>query len=63
MFAMNPFNMGWMFTLVCLILCALVMVYVWVSEYLDGALDDDDIMEYPKDEMYHDLATMLMDEV
>lgn len=59
MYAMNPFNMGWIFTLVCFILCALVMVYVAVAEYLDGALDDDDIMDYTKDEMYEDAALYL----
>lgn len=67
MFAMNVFDTWMVWAALWAMFMVGVLIMVGVYEYLDGALDEDDIMEYTKEDTYHALAvrvhTMYMDEV
>lgn len=67
MFAMNQYTSGPVYMLITIaiimvIACGMGVYYV-VTDYLNGALDEGDMRTYPKGDMYHDLATLSMDEV
>jgi hypothetical protein len=54
--AMNVFDTWMVWAALWAMLMVGVLIMVGVYEYLDGALDEGDIMEYTKEEMYADLA-------
>lgn len=56
MLAMNVFDTWMVWAALWAMLMVGVLIMVGVYEYLDGALDEGDIMEYTKEEMYADLA-------
>lgn len=67
MFAMNQYTSGPVYMLITMaiilvIACGMGLYYV-VTDYLNGAIHEDDMRTYPKGDMYHDLATLSMDEV
>lgn len=53
---MNVFDTWMVWAALWAMLMVGVLIMVGVYEYLDGALDEGDIMEYTKEEMYADLA-------